>query len=176
MRSPPNSNALCCVQKLTQGIASRLSDDELKHYAYAFQEALEALMWHDSLPKSDLFDMAQKDFASSTDDLIARRFGQSRWASQQAMEKTIKGLLTLGGTPFPTSGGGGHNLPSLSRLLATSHDIHIPEPALMSGHCPAAVRYGEHPSTEDQALAANTAVITALQSMRKSPGTAKLTS
>jgi HEPN domain-containing protein len=169
-RGPATSNALKHIEKITEGVATRLVDADITRFMEQFVMAIRAFQWHEGLPSSELFQTSRNDSASATDELIARRYGQARWASQQALEKTIKGALTLAGTTFPTSGRDGHDLVALAGLLEKHHSVSIPENFLKDCACSPAVRYGEEESTEDQALLANQAIVQSFHAMRTSPG------
>jgi HEPN domain-containing protein len=165
---PASLNMLCAIGDFTQAIANRLDDLELRSYAETYSAAFDALQWRDELPRTELLNMARADYDASTEDVLGRRYGQARWSAQQAAEKTIKGLLKLAGTPFPT-GADGHKLLRLSNLLSQHHGIALPADALGRASCSAAVRYAEEPSTEEQALVANHAFLSILRELRAQP-------
>lgn len=173
-RGPTKYNALKHVEKMTEGVASRLTGADLIRYMEEFAMAVQAFQWHRELPSSELFEMARDDAASATDELIACRYGQARWAAQQAIEKTMKGILNLASTPFPTSGRDGHNLVALGSILEKHHGISIPEVFLKNCLCSPAIRYGEEVSTEHQALLANQAIVQSFHAIRTSPGMERL--
>lgn len=88
------------------------------------------------------------------------------------MEKTLKGLLTIAGTAYAAGGPNGHNLIHVGRLLDQHHGITINPALLALATCSPKVRYGEEPSTEEQALQANHAVLGMLEQLRRSTRTA----
>ncbi|MDB6104181.1 MAG: hypothetical protein JWO52_4180 [Gammaproteobacteria bacterium] len=94
---------------------------------------------------------------------------QARWGAQQAVEKTLKGLLTIAGIAFPTGGPRGHDLVHMAELLLQSESIALDHSDLMAATCSARVRYGEEPSTEAQAFAANHAVLRVLLQLAEAP-------
>jgi hypothetical protein len=67
---------------------------------------------------------------------------------------------------YPTSGQRGHDLTHLGSLLRDATGIQIQQSALVSAKCSPAVRYGDDPSSEEQALTANHAVLTVYEDMR----------
>lgn len=162
-------NVLCAVEGLPQGFVDRLPDKALREYFdfYCFMHT--NLQWLKSLPPTDLLSMAQADYDESTASVLGGRYGQARWAAQQAVEKTLKGLLTIAGTPYPTGGVNGHNLRFFGSLLETCHAITVNPAILDLAACSAKVRYAEEPSSEEQALAANHAVLWVLEQLRASP-------
>lgn len=173
VRSPATVNMLCAIERLPQGLAERLSEQVLHEYAQFYVFILHVFVWRAELPPHKLFYMAQADYESSTADLLAHRYGQARWGAQQTVEKTLKGVLSIAGTEFPR-GAKGHDLIQLGALAAQQHQIQV-EPALLKATaCSAAVRYGEVPSTEDEAYTANHAALGVLEQLRKSAAVKQL--
>lgn len=167
-------NVLCAIEDFPQGLASRLSDLAIREHFEFHIFMHENLQWREVFPHTELLDMAGADYDTSTADVIGHRYGQARWAAQQSIEKTLKGLLKLGGTPFPTGGPNGHNLKHLGELLEQKHGISIAPSLLSLATCSPKVRYGEELSTEQQALGANHAVLGVLEQLRTNPKTVTL--
>jgi HEPN domain-containing protein len=167
-------NILCAVDGLSQELSARLSDAELERYAKLTQQAYKALVWRDGLPRNELLTTARGDYGASTEDVLARRPAQARWAAQQAVEKTLKALLSFAGIAFPTGGTRGHDLAHLAKLLEQGASITIDSSDLTAASCSARVRYGEEQSTETQALNANHAVLRILQQLAECPHSASL--
>ena len=162
-------NVLHAIESFPQALANSLNDSTLsKHFEFHVL-VHQSLQWREELPRTELFDTAHADYDASTDDVLKHRYGQARWAAQQAAEKTIKGLLAIAGTKFPTGGPNGHNLIKLGQLLEQEHGIAIPTGLLELASCSAAVRYAEEPSSQDQALLANHAVLHILEQLRLNP-------
>lgn len=161
----PTWNILCAVEELPQGFANRLSDQALNDYFDTYILAMEALAWRASLPTSNLLSLAHADYDQCTLDVLGGRYAQARWAAQQAVEKTLKGLLEIAGTAYPTGGPQGHSLQRLRELLSTHHRIELDDALIELAYCPPRVRYGEEVSTESQALLANHAVLTVLEQL-----------
>jgi HEPN domain-containing protein len=166
---PASFNMLTALEGLPKGLADRLSDGELHSYAIFYARTYENLGWRGQLPRTELLDMARADYESSTDDVLARRYSQARWGAQQAIEKTMKGLLAIAGTPFPTGGAKGHDLVHIAGLLSEHHGVSLPDGTLTIACCSARVRYGDEASSEAQAVAANHAVLDVLSRLRGSP-------
>lgn len=171
---PATFNILCAVEDLPQGLVDRLPDATLREHMEFHLLMHAALQWRDHLPHTDLLRMAHADYDESTSAVLGSRFGQARWAAQQALEKTLKGLLTIGGTEFATKGPKGHSLEHAAKLLRDNHNILLNEQALGLAECSPAVRYGEEASTEVQALAANHSVLEVLDELRRSAAVSEL--
>lgn len=167
---PATMNVLCAVTDLPQGLADRLSERDLREHLEWHVYVHENMQWRSELPGIELFETARADYDQSTEDVLAHRYGQARWGAQQAVEKTVKGLLLLGGTPYPTRGPNGHNLRHLGGLLLSAHGIRVPDVLLDAAGCSTKVRYGEEPSTASQALLANHAVQGVMEHLRRSKG------
>lgn len=170
----PTSNVLCEVDGLPQGVADRLSDSSLREYFDFYLFMFESLQWRDGLPRTELLNMAGADYDESTASVLGGRYGQARWAAQQAVEKTLKGLLAIAGTKFPTGGPNGHNLDHIAGILAAHHGITINAALLKLAACSPKVRYGDESSNEVQALQANHSVLGVLEQLRKAPKTAEI--
>lgn len=167
-------NSLCAVEDLPQGLVDNIDEAEICQFYQFFLYAHENIRWHSELHSSELFEVARNDYAASTADLLAGRYAHSRWSTQQAVEKTIKGMLTLAGTNFPTSGQRGHNLKHLGNLLEQDHGIRIQPSYLNFAECSPKVRYGEEPSSDGQAMTANHAFLKVVNDIRTSLQIAKI--
>lgn len=164
-----STNVLNSVEGLTQGIANNLSEAALSEFMEFYFLMHEALQWRfDSLPKTELLSMAYHDYDECTSAVLGRRYGQARWSAQQALEKTFKGLLSIGKTAFPTGGKNGHSLAYSAQLLKDNHGISLNSGIVALAECSPAVRYGEIPSSEGQALTANHAVLAVLYQLSQS--------
>lgn len=113
--------------------------------------------------------MAHHDYDQSTADILAHRYGQARWGAQQAVEKTMKGLLSIAGSAYPKGGPDAHNLHHIAQILIQLHGIAISDVLLDAASCSPKVRYGEEVSTEAQALLANHSVLGVIEQIRLSP-------
>lgn len=159
-------NVLNDVENLPQGLVDRLPEEALREHLDFHFFMHQALQWREQLPQTALFRMARADYDQSTADVMARRYGQARWAAEQSVEKTLKGLLEVAGITFPSGGPNGHNLKHIGGLLAAGSGIEVPSVLLELAACSPKVRYGEEPSTEAQALHANHAVLGVLDQLR----------
>jgi HEPN domain-containing protein len=164
---PASYNALCAVEDLPQPLINSIENEEIARFHRFYIFAHENLQWHSGLTESDLFRAARDDYSASTTDLLSGRYGLARWGAQQAAEKTIKGLLAVGGTNYPTGGRDGHDLIHLANLLRNARGAQIRHSQLVAASCSPRVRYGEELSSEEQALTANHAVLAILDDIRR---------
>lgn len=169
-------NVLCEVDGLPQGLVDRLTDRALQEHLEFHVFMHENLQWREELPQTELLTLARADYDESTAAVLGYRFAQARWASQQAVEKTLKGLLSIAGTRYPTGGPNGHDLQHIGGLLKQHHGIDVSTALLSLATCSPKVRYGEERSSEEQALHANHAVLGVLEQLRRSPETHQLLS
>lgn len=170
---PAIFNVLAAVEGLPHGLAQRLTDRALDEYADFYVYLLKTLAWRDRLPGDELFRVARADYDQSTADLLAHRYGQSRWGAQQAVEKTIKGILSIAGTKFPRDRSG-HDVLLLADLLARHHDVRLEAAALKTVSCSASVRYGEVVSSESDAYDANHAALHVLEQLSAAENVSRL--
>lgn len=170
---PATLNVLCMIDELPTGLAGRLTDQELRAFTQFYGSAFNTLFWASRLEGDPLFDQARHDYAASVDDLLNARYAQSRWASSQTVEKTLKGLLNLAGLPYSRKGSDGHDLTALASQLSTvgvSLDVRI----VSKAKCSAGVRYGEVPSAESETLNANHAALGVWEMLSQCRKTAEL--
>lgn len=160
-------NLLCLVEDLPAGLVERLPDSEISKFFDMYVFAFNTLSWRENLKGHIFFDEAYNDYSSSTDELLKQHFAQSRWASAQAVEKTLKGLLALGNKPFP-KGNDGHDLVKLGVIIKNELGVGIDANVLALAMCSPKVRYGEEPSNSEQALFANHATLEVLSQLSKS--------
>jgi len=157
-QEPASSNILCEIEGFTQGLADRLKDDEITTLQDFYIIFIECMCWRDNLPKSELFKISTADYDTSTTSLLAKNYEQSIWASQQSVEKLIKGTLEAAGKTYE-KGSKGHNLVDLGKTLESELGIKINKTLLDLANCSPKIRYGEEPWTEATALQANHAVL-----------------
>lgn len=172
---PATYNILCSVEDLPQGLVNRMGEQELNEFWMFYISTYQVLSWReDHLVGNGLFEEAMHDYAAAVDDLLHRRYAQSRWASAQAIEKTLKAILKLTKVPYSTKGAEGHDLVSLANKLEKTHAISLDQTIVSLAQCSPAVRYREEPSSENQALRANHAVIGVIEMLSRSPQTERL--
>lgn len=172
--SLPSMNILTLVEDLPQGLVDRLTDGELEAHFMYHMFAVENIQWLNNLPRTNMLDVARGDYAGSTQELIAHRYPQSRWAAQQCVEKSLKGFLEIAGTAYPKGGRDGHNLSKLANILHDEHGILINSHLIDIAHCSTGARYQDEPSTEDQAFQANVAALHIFDTLRKNSQVTKL--
>jgi HEPN domain-containing protein len=168
--STASFNALTAIEDLPQGLANRISAKEAREFLAFYVFAYGSLQWHSELANSELLRVARNDYASSTSDVLAGHYGQARWNAQQAVEKTLKGLLQRAGMNYPTGGRHGHDLIHLTSLLNENQGVRLESSHLIAASCSPKVRYGEVPSSEADALTANHAVLGVFDSFRCGSG------
>lgn len=157
---PATYNILCSVENLPQGLADRLINKQLDEFWSFYISTYQALAWQqEHLRGNILFTEAAHDYAESIDNLLNRRYAQSRWSASQAIEKTLKGILDHTNIRYPASGAKGHDLINLAELLKKTHGISLNLDIVSLAQCSPAIRYGEEPSSEEQALKASHTVI-----------------
>jgi len=160
-------NLLCLVEDLPVGLIERLPDSELSKFFDNYMFSFNTLSWREGLKGHIFFNEAYNDYSSSTDELLKQHFAQSRWASAQAVEKTLKGLLALGNKSF-SKGADGHDIVKLGVNMKNELGVDINPNVLALAMCSPKVRYGEEPSNSDQALLANHATLEVLSQLSKS--------
>jgi hypothetical protein len=147
-------NLLHGIEKLSQGLASDLSDDELREVIRVFvlgHDLFTALASH---CRSDELAMAARlDFNSSARHCVAgaREYGFSRWGSLQAAEKSLKHYITKKGGQFSYT----HNL---EKIAARAYQLGLPkidDALITSIQCDADVRYQKGGHVLDDVVRAN---------------------
>lgn len=135
-------NLLSLIEKLPQGLASRLTDDELQELLSYFSAASEFFM-----TISDLNGGNELASGAVMDLEISARFatsepqcyGQSLWASLQAAEKMLKCFIASKDEKFPP-------IHELSKLAKQAYALGLPQidaDLLKRVQCKADVRYGQ---------------------------------
>lgn len=160
---PAECNIIQLVEHMTPARAARLSDVDLQAAERAFLSGLWASYTLEATPH-DLMRSAQADVATAVTSLMDRggRFGESKWASLQAAEKTMKAAIALRGGKFAFT----HDLSKLATSL-TSLGVDIDVQALLDAiQCTPGIRYGEEACTEDEGLRAHHASLELVNSLR----------
>jgi len=159
-------NILTLINDFSQYLADDLTVEEIRNIILKFDLALKALYWQSKLPKletpkEDLFSIAKADYESSTLLLLKLKkssYGLSMWSSQQTVEKTLKGLLSLGNFTFPTTNNG-HNFTNLQSLIKNNINVDIPTTLLDKMNYKPKIRYEENDHKQNLALIANHGVL-----------------
>lgn len=147
-------NVLLCIDKLPQGLASELSDDELRAILQFFlvgQEFFNALK--SFCRDDDLAMAALLDFNTAARHCVAgfKEYGLSRWASLQAAEKMLKHYISKRGGVAPFS----HKLDKLTSQASELGLATMDQEDLRAVQCDAAVRYQVSGQTLDHVVTAN---------------------
>ena len=166
-------NVLCAVEGLTQNMANQLPEAALAEYFVFYLLLHRALQWWHDLPDTKLFSIARADFEQSTTAVMAHKYEQACWGAEQAIEKTLKGLLELAGAEYPSRGPNAHNLMHLGGLLERQGIVISPDLLGRASYSPG-VRYGKEELSETAALAASHAVLQVLDALRVSQSAAEL--
>lgn len=162
---PPIVNLIDhCIEGLTVDLTQRLSAPELKailkHYRLMFM-AFSAMEFGPSSryggTDAPYMKEAMDDLKESSESLLLRtpNYGQSNWASLQAIEKVLKSFILEKGS---THG----KIHKLDELCATASSLGLPEtnPALIDAiQCSPSVRYDSSLVTKKQAYTAHEAAL-----------------
>ena len=133
-------NLLKTVKDLPQGLASMITDEELRlvlnHFLvnYDCHRLLESFLAKDALAvaaRNDLTSSAKRAVAGATE------HGMSRWDSLQAAEKFLKLFIEKTSGSFPHT----HNLTKLAEIASKSGLPPPPASALQMVQCDAGIRY-----------------------------------
>lgn len=151
-RGPAICNVVQLVQDLKEPRALRLSESALEEIQVAVQRALPAIYTLENTCH-DLTHIALGDVATAVANLMVRngRYGESKWASLQAAEKTLKAAIALEGATFAFT----HGLKGLFAQLAKTGIQIEPKPYVDAIQCSAGIRYGEEKCTPEEALDAH---------------------
>lgn len=163
----PSMIILSLVEDLPQGMVDRLSNSEIEAHFKYHMFAVESIQWRNNLPCTNILAVARDDYNSSTQDILEDRYAQARWAAQQCVEKTLKGMLEIAGSTYP-KGGRGHDLSNLAKILKDDHGVGLSEHLIKTAHCSTGVRYKDEPSTKAQALHSNLAALGIYEALSKS--------
>lgn len=152
---PAICNILQLVQDLTEAKAGMLSVEALRDLDQQFNTGLEAHDILESSQKQELIRIARGDIQTAINNLLDRhdRFGESKWASLQAAEKTLKAAIVLQGGTYKNT----HDLAKLCEHLESLGVKFNWYPLTSVIQCSPAIRYGDEPCSRDEALEAHQA-------------------
>lgn len=171
--SLPSMNILTLIEDLPQGMVDRLSSSEIEAHFKFHMFAVESIQWRNNLPRTNILAVARDDYNCSTQEILEDRYVQARWAAQQCVEKTLKGILEIAGSTYP-KGAKGHDLSNLANMLHETHGVVINDQLIKMAHCATGARYKDEPSTQAQALHANIAALGIYDNLSKSLKVEKL--
>lgn len=154
-RGPAVCNVLELIQNLSEAKAALLSDETLSEVMQMFGIGLQA---HDALEANrshDLIRLARGDVQTAVNSLMDRdnRFAESKWASLQAAEKTLKAAIAMEGAKF----GFTHNLSTLCEQLCSLGVRFEWKDLVERIQCTPHIRYGSEYCSRDNALLAHQA-------------------
>lgn len=161
---PAECNIIQLIEHMTPAKAARLSDADLQAADRAFLSGLRASYTLEATPH-ELMRSAQADVATAVASLMDRggRFGESKWSSLQAAEKTIKAAIALQGGTFAFT----HDLSKLATSL-NSLGVAIDVQTLLDAiQCTPGIRYGEEVCSEEEALSAHHSSLELVNGLRE---------
>lgn len=147
-------NLLHLIEKLPQGLANQLTDEELKNILKYYIDAHNLFnAIHGSCRGDELALGAVTDFETSARFAVGNPagYGQSLWGSLQAAEKILKYFIRAKGEKFP-------NIHDLSKLAKQSYKLGLPvvhEDLLKTVQCKAGVRYEQSSHTVERVVNAH---------------------
>lgn len=147
----PEVNILWHVNNLTSSVASSLSPKEKNRILHDYMFGLNAVQSLRDLTNVPLMEQAKNDYDVAVDNLFRKYpdYNNSKWASLQFSEKTMKSKLSMLEINFRRT----HNLGELARTLA-ENGIVVSSILIERVQCSAGVRYGEVTVTKKEAILA----------------------
>jgi len=136
----PSINILCHVKDITQQVAKSLSQDEKNKILQEYMFGLNAVQSLRSLRNVPYMEQAMNDYDISVSNIFHKYpdYNNSKWASLQFAEKTMKAKLNTSGITFKKT----HNLSKLAEEVKLA-GFNIPDQIINNIQCSAGVRYGE---------------------------------
>lgn len=149
---PPTYNVLDSITDLPEGLRSDLSEKECSYVMTAFRAGVENFRLLESVMDKELVPEAMADLESSCHHLLSskRSPGQSKWASLQLAEKTLKAFIIESGQTPPRS----HDLGNIAATAESIGLAKVPEPWIDMVQCDAGVRYGDVAVSVEEAISA----------------------
>ena len=157
----PTHNVLASIEGFPRQLAALFTDRELREifddyvFALGVLQEMQSQRQHDALIAAAFtdLDVAVDKLTSDSPD-----YGLSRWSSLQFTEKVIKAKLRAAGVEFPNN----HNLGNLAKVSADHKLFRLDKQLLAEIQCSASVRYGEEPTSLNEALSAHRSSIRAV--------------
>jgi HEPN domain-containing protein len=161
---PGLCNIVQLIEHMTARKAARLSDADLEAVEKAFGAALYASYTLEATAH-DLLSSARSDVATAVTALMDRhdRAGESKWASLQAAEKTLKAAIALSGGSFPFT----HDLSRLADKVASVGVTGDFSALVAAIQCTPGIRYGDEACTPAEALSAHHASLKLVNALRE---------
>ncbi|MCF6189459.1 MAG: hypothetical protein L3J51_03185 [Cocleimonas sp.] len=145
------NNILTHIEHITDEIVRSLSDNEKEIILEEYMFGLNAIQSLRNIENQPYMEQAKNDYDVAVENIFSKfpNYNNSKWASLQFTEKTIKSKLKSNDIGFERN----HDLITLSSRLSCL-DITIPKNILKSIQCSAGVRYGEQNVKKIDALLA----------------------
>lgn len=162
-RGPVTCNVIQLLDGMTPARAGRLSDNALGRVADAFEIAVPAAYTLECTEHKLMY-AARGDVESAVSNLLTKggRPNESKWASLQAAEKTLKAALQLAGEPVKRT----HSLTQLAVDLSSTGLRFEAAAQISKIQCDPGIRYGEQTCTEAEALSAHRASLQLVNILR----------
>ena len=156
-REQPRVNVIESIENMTESMKASLTANEQRAILVHWTLSFDALSFLEAIGGTPMVAEAQSDIEAAVQHAMANppHWGQSKWSSLQATEKTIKIFLSLRQKIFPFS----HELKKLAGLAEAAGLPPIDRSLLTEIKCVPAIRYGEVPTTAFQALGAHVAAL-----------------
>jgi hypothetical protein len=148
-------NILDAVRDLPEATRFQLGDAELMAFVTRYRAAQDTFRCLGDVADHAFTTPVFGDFAACVRHLMGDhpQFGQARWSALQAAEKLTKLALDVAGGTVPKV----HDMAMLNAELSRLGYPVLPPPVVAALTFKAAVRYGEVPTTLDEAVAAHDA-------------------
>lgn len=148
-------NVLEWIRGITPNLLHALTPTELNQIGKHVFEHYESYSAISILPKE-----CTPDLKIAVDQLMSQKpqYGLSRWASLQAVEKSLKAYIKAKGGIPPSGGKNAHNLSALSIMAEAAGLPAVDKTAINNAQCGAGIRYNDA-STQADAYAAYCASI-----------------
>jgi hypothetical protein len=150
---PPIQNLLMLINDFPPGLASQLTDEECFDILEIFKHSIDCMHAIEYIAGNPYVREAMSDIQASVRHIFAvpPHNGQSKWSSAQAAEKFLKSFLKVKGISFPFS----HDIRGLADLSETGGMKALEHEIIDQLQTRAAVRYGDHPVSLIESVAAH---------------------
>lgn len=147
----PSINILWHVEGMTQEIASSLSDIEKQGIFQEYMFGINAVQWLRDISEAPYMKEAKNDYDTAINCIFYKfpNYNNSKWASLQFAEKSMKSILKSNDIPFKQN----HNLSALAESV-NGLGFNITDQIVSNIQCSAGVRYGEVAVTKKDAILA----------------------
>ena len=162
INAPVIINLLATIKGLTQALASKLTEQELKELLTLYGSTYNAITNYEESGLAYKRE-ALTDLETAVDSFFYTRqqYGQSKWHSLQFAEKLLKGVIDSYGKPYPFT----HKLKELAKIINDPSGIQIDNDILKDIDCKPDVRYSADIVSEEDAIKAHHASLALLRSV-----------